>query len=137
MMRVLGNRLTFHSPSRGFAMELGAAITVLIAARNGIPVSTTNCIVGATMGVGLMNGHWRSVNWKLFGFTIFTWLLTVPFCAVLSGVLYAIIAYSPQQSCDPITIQAVRGLNASIIINGRTTWVNTTSGTLSYFPTNC
>ena len=39
MMRVLGNRLTFHSPSRGFSMELGAAITVLIAARNGIPVS--------------------------------------------------------------------------------------------------
>ena len=113
-----------------------------------------------------------AVNWKLFGFTLFTWALTVPFCAVLSGVLYAVIAYSPQASCDAITIAAVRlarcierartavplpnfspthsspararpspqqvkGLNASIVINGRTTWVNTTSGTLRYFPTNC
>jgi sodium-dependent phosphate transporter len=43
-------------------MEMGAAITVLIAARNGIPVSTTNCIVGATMGVGLMNYDFKSVN---------------------------------------------------------------------------
>ena len=53
MMRVLGNRLTYHSPTRGFAMELASAITVLIAARNGIPVSTTNCIG--------KHGHWRRV----------------------------------------------------------------------------
>lgn len=32
-MRNLGNRLTLHSPSRGFAMELGAAIAVIIATR--------------------------------------------------------------------------------------------------------
>ena len=89
MMRVLGNRLCFHSPSRGFSMEMGAAITVLIAARNGIPVSTTNCIVGATMGVGLMNAKLHAVNWKLFGTTFFLWCITLPFCAILSGCIYA------------------------------------------------
>lgn len=46
MMRNLGNRLTLHSPSRGFSMELGAALTVVIATRLALPVSTTQCITG-------------------------------------------------------------------------------------------
>ena len=104
MMRVLGNRLCFHSPSRGFSMEMGAAITVLIAARNGIPVSTTNCIVGATMGVGLMNSKLHAVNWKLFVWTFFLWCITLPFCGIISGALYGLIAYSPMQNCNGNTL---------------------------------
>jgi hypothetical protein len=73
IMRVLGNRLTLQSPSRGYSMELGSAITVILASQYGIPVSTTMCITGATLcasipficypmltlcfsGVGLCNG---------------------------------------------------------------------------------
>jgi len=56
IMRVLGNKLTLHSPSRGFCMELGAAITVLLASQYGLPVSSTMCITGATIGVALCNG---------------------------------------------------------------------------------
>lgn len=71
IMAVLGNRITLHSPSRGFSMELGAgsstssrlqfallltlsiaAITVILASQYGLPVSTTMCITGATVGVG-------------------------------------------------------------------------------------
>lgn len=33
IMKVLGNRLTLHSPARGFAMELGAACAVILATR--------------------------------------------------------------------------------------------------------
>jgi sodium-dependent phosphate transporter len=32
-MRNLGNRLTLHSPSRGFSMELGSVITIILATR--------------------------------------------------------------------------------------------------------
>jgi phosphate/sulfate permease len=53
IMRSLGNRLTYHSPSRGYCMELGAAVAVLTASRMGWPISTTQCITGATLGVGL------------------------------------------------------------------------------------
>lgn len=49
-MRNLGNRLTLHSPTRGFSMELGSAITVVFATRLELPVSTTQCIIGATVG---------------------------------------------------------------------------------------
>lgn len=84
-------------------MELGAAITVLIAARNGIPVSTTNCIVGSTVGVGLANGDWKGINWRLFFFTVSTWLYTVPVCGLISGCLYALIVYAPRSNCSPDT----------------------------------
>jgi sodium-dependent phosphate transporter len=51
IMRNLGNRLTLHSPSRGFSVELGSAITVILATRLALPISTTQCITGATVGV--------------------------------------------------------------------------------------
>jgi sodium-dependent phosphate transporter len=56
VMQSLGNNITYHSPSRGFCMELGAAITVITASFLGLPVSTTHCITGATVAVGLCNG---------------------------------------------------------------------------------
>lgn len=59
----LGNKITLHSPSRGFSMEFGASITVILASQFGIPVSTTMCIVGATTGVGILSGGFRAVNW--------------------------------------------------------------------------
>jgi sodium-dependent phosphate transporter len=56
IMRVMGNKITYHSPSRGCSMEMGAAITVLVFSQFALPVSTSMCITGATVGVGLMNG---------------------------------------------------------------------------------
>jgi len=63
MIVSLGNKITLHSPSRGFSMEFGASITVILASQFGIPVSTTMCIVGATTGVGIVSGGFRAVNW--------------------------------------------------------------------------
>jgi phosphate/sulfate permease len=57
VMRALGNQITYHSPSRGYSMELGATMTVLAASKLGIPVSSTMCITGATVvsaGGGVM-----------------------------------------------------------------------------------
>ncbi len=119
MMRVLGNRLTFHSPTRGFSMELGAAIAVLIAARNGIPVSTTNCIVGSTIGVGIASSGVKSVNWKLALFTLSTWIFTIPFCALVSGCVYAFATYSPHVNCLPISVGLGTNMT-SFKIDGKT-----------------
>lgn len=46
LMRNLGNRITQHSPTRGYSMELGTAITVLMASKLSLPISTTQCITG-------------------------------------------------------------------------------------------
>ncbi|ORY53584.1 phosphate transporter, partial [Rhizoclosmatium globosum] len=91
----LGNNLTYHSPSRGFAMELGAALSVITASFLALPVSTTQCIVGATVGVGLMNGNLKSVNWNMISWTLFSWLLTLPIAGLSAGCLFALLTRGP------------------------------------------
>ncbi|KAG7152236.1 Phosphate-repressible phosphate permease pho-4 like protein [Verticillium longisporum] len=95
-MRNLGNRLTLISPSRGFCMELASAITVLIATRLRLPISTTQSIAGATVGVGLANGDWRCINPRLVAWIYFGWAVTVPVTALMSGCLMALILNAPR-----------------------------------------
>ena len=71
IMRNLGNKITLHSPSRGFSMELGSAVTVVMATRLALPISTTQCITGATVGVGLCNGDWKTINWRMVAWIYF------------------------------------------------------------------
>ncbi|KAF8912665.1 sodium:inorganic phosphate symporter [Mucidula mucida] len=95
IMSILGNRLTLHSPSRGYSMELGSAITVLLASQYAIPVSTTMCITGATMGVAICNGDIKAFNWKAYGWIVFGWVLTVPIAGISAGCLMGIILNAP------------------------------------------
>jgi sodium-dependent phosphate transporter len=69
---VMGNKITYHSPSRGSSMELGASITILIFSQYKLPVSTSMCITGATVGVGLCNGSFKAVNWSRVGLLMFS-----------------------------------------------------------------
>jgi sodium-dependent phosphate transporter len=96
IMAVLGNRLTMHSPSRGFSMELGASITVLLASQFAIPVSSTMCIVGATAGVGIVSNGFKAVNWRTFGWIFLGWVITVPAVSIAAGCLMGIILNAPR-----------------------------------------
>ncbi|KAI8719942.1 Phosphate transporter [Fusarium sp. LHS14.1] len=96
IMRNLGNRITKHSPSRGFAMELAAAITVLLASKYGLPVSTTQCITGAVIGVALVNWDLKSINWKQLLKIFIGWCLTVPCAGLISGIIMGMAINVPQ-----------------------------------------
>ncbi|KEY70373.1 hypothetical protein S7711_08959 [Stachybotrys chartarum IBT 7711] len=96
IMRALGNRLTLHSPSRGFSMELGAVATVILATQLSLPVSTTQCITGATVGVGLCSGTWRSINWRMVAWIYMGWIITLPCAGLISGCLAGIIINAPR-----------------------------------------
>jgi phosphate/sulfate permease len=95
VMRSLGNKITQVSPTRGFSMELGAAITVLLASRLGLPVSTTQCLTGATIGVALCNYDIRAVNWKQVAFIFSSWIITLPSAGLISGLMMAMALNTP------------------------------------------
>lgn len=95
IMRAVGNRITQLSPTRGYSMELGAAMTVLMASRLALPVSTTQCLVGATMGVALMNLSIGAVNWRQMAFIFLGWVITLPAAGLISGMLMLMALNTP------------------------------------------
>ncbi|SPO03516.1 probable Phosphate-repressible phosphate permease [Cephalotrichum gorgonifer] len=96
IMKNLGNRLTLQSPSRGFSMEMGSVIAVVMATRLKLPVSTTQCITGATVGVGFCNGDWRSINWRMVAWIYLGWFVTLPATGIISGCLMGFIINAPR-----------------------------------------
>lgn len=76
-------------------MEMGAAITVLIASQYSLPVSTSMCITGATVGVGLCNGTIKAVNWQRVGLLLFGWIMTIPIAGTLAGCLVGLFLNAP------------------------------------------
>lgn len=95
IMRNLGNRLTLHSPSRGFSMELGAAITTIFATKLSLPISTTQCIVGATVFVGLCNRDLKAINFRMVAWCYIGWIVTLPCAGIIAGCLCGIIINAP------------------------------------------
>lgn len=96
LMRNLGNRITLHSPSRGFSMELGSAVTIMIATRLKLPVSTTQCITGGVVGVGLCSGTWRTINWRMVAWIYMGWIITLPVTGILSGCMMGFVINAPR-----------------------------------------
>jgi len=79
----IGKRITELTPSRGFAAELGAAGTVVIASGTGLPISTTHTLVGAVLGVGLARGT-GVVDFQTVKQIVSSWIVTLPIAAVLA-----------------------------------------------------
>ncbi|KAK6354496.1 hypothetical protein TWF696_003640 [Orbilia brochopaga] len=98
IMRVMGNKITYHSPSRGCCMEMGAAITVLVFSQYSLPVSTSMCITGATVGVGLCNGTVKAVNFQRVTLLVISWIFTIPVAGTLAGVIMGIVLNAPHFS---------------------------------------
>ncbi|MCP3985921.1 MAG: inorganic phosphate transporter [bacterium] len=83
VMETVGKKITELTPSRGFAAELAAATTIVLASRLGIPVSTTHTLVGAVLGVGLARGI-GALDLRVVGSIIVSWVATLPIAAGLA-----------------------------------------------------
>ena len=87
VMMTIGRAITELTPSRGFAAELAAAGTVVIASGTGLPISTTHTLVGAVLGVGLARGI-GAINLGVVGKIILSWIVTLPIGAGLSILFF-------------------------------------------------
>ena len=87
VMMTVGRSITELTPSRGFAAELAAAGTVVIASGTGLPISTTHTLVGAVLGVGLARGI-GAINLGVVGKIILSWIVTLPVGAGLSILFF-------------------------------------------------
>jgi PiT family inorganic phosphate transporter len=87
VIATIGNGITHLTPSRGFAAELAAACTVVIASGTGLPISTTQTLVGAVLGVGMARGI-AAINLSVVRFIVVSWVITLPVGAGLSIVFF-------------------------------------------------
>jgi PiT family inorganic phosphate transporter len=83
VIATIGRKITELTPSRGFACELAASTTIVIASSTGLPISTTHTLVGAVLGVGLARGI-GALNLSVVGNIFMSWIITLPAGAFLS-----------------------------------------------------
>ncbi|WP_417446568.1 inorganic phosphate transporter [Kangiella sp.] len=89
VMATIGQKITHLTPSRGFAAELAAASTVIIASGAGLPISTTQTLVGAVLGVGMARGI-AALNLGVVRNILVSWVVTLPAGAILSVIFFFI-----------------------------------------------
>jgi PiT family inorganic phosphate transporter len=89
VISTVGKKITQLTPSRGFAAELAAATTIVIASGTGMPISTTHTLVGAVLGVGLARGI-AAIDLRVVGRVFVSWVVTIPAGAFLAIIFFLI-----------------------------------------------
>ena len=89
VIETVGSAITALTPSRAFAATLSAATTVVVATSTGIPVSATQTLVGAVLGVGLARGI-GALNLIVIRNIFMSWILTLPAASILTIISYKI-----------------------------------------------
>ena len=122
IIHAIGNKLCKITPSRGTCIELGSALIIIAGSRLKIPLSTTHCQVGATVGVGLLENrscsHWRTtgimgVNGYILAKTAFGWVITCVVVGATTAIMVAQGVYSPTigentnnfTNCSPVLVR--------------------------------
>ena len=90
VMETIGTGITDLTPSRGFAAQFATATTVILASGTGLPISTTQTLVGAVLGVGFARGI-AALNLTVIRNIISSWIITLPAGAIFSIIIFYIL----------------------------------------------
>ena len=88
VIATIGSKLAEILPTTGFSAELGASIVILLATKLGIPVSSTHILIGAVLGIGIVN---KNANWGMMKPILLAWIITLPTAGISSAVIYFIL----------------------------------------------
>ncbi|MDK8677527.1 inorganic phosphate transporter [Corynebacterium tuberculostearicum] len=88
VIQTVGSGLTQMHPSSGFAAELAAAAVVMGSSILGLPVSSTHILIGAVLGVGIVN---KAANWNLMKPIALAWVITLPAAAVIAAITVSVL----------------------------------------------
>ena len=83
VIKTIGEKIVKLTPSKGCSAQLAAALTVVIASQLDMPVSTTHTLVGAVIGIGLVEGA-STINFNSVRTIVLSWVVTLPAGALLS-----------------------------------------------------
>ncbi|RNF06379.1 phosphate-repressible phosphate permease, partial [Trypanosoma conorhini] len=98
LMRLLGERITTITPSRGFSAELSTALVVSFASGYGVPISSTHCITGAVVAISMVDVGFLKVRWIIVAKMYAGWIMTLVICGVISALFFAQGIYSPSRA---------------------------------------
>ncbi|GBF31067.1 sulfate permease CysP [bacterium MnTg04] len=90
VIATVGSKIIHLTPSRGFAAELAAASTIVMASSTGMPISTTQTLVGAVLGVGIARGI-TAINLAVVNRIFLSWVITIPAGAILAIIFFYIL----------------------------------------------
>lgn len=90
VIQTVGTNLAKMHPASGFAAELAAAAVVMGASGVGLPVSSTHILVGAVLGIGVVN---KDTNWQLMKPIGLAWVITLPAAALMSAISFVLLSY--------------------------------------------
>lgn len=90
VIKTMGEDLTKITPSSGFCIEIGSALTVLVASNVGLPISTTHCKVGSVVFVGRFRAR-ENVDWSIFRNIVLAWLVTLPISGGISAAIMKVL----------------------------------------------
>lgn len=95
IMEVLGTDMCTMTPVRGFSCEFGASLVVSLASAYGLPVSTTHCISGAVIGIGVSESTGGAVSWGVVGRICIGWVATIVITSLSNAALFSWGIYAP------------------------------------------
>jgi PiT family inorganic phosphate transporter len=90
LIKTLGGKIFKIRPIDGFAAQLASASVIITASLIGGPVSTTQVVSSAIMGVGT-GERANKVRWGVAQEIITAWILTVPASALVAAGVYALL----------------------------------------------
>merc|ERR1719220_278320 len=95
VIETIGTKVAHIDFHKGFYIELGSNVSVIVATIMELPVSTTHCQIGGVLFVGLASaGVKKGVDWNLLGLIVLTWVMTLPLAGFIGGAVTGIVKSS-------------------------------------------